>query len=88
MSDNLNRIAVVGLGNVGYWTTIALGLAMPGSLTTGWDIALVDCDTVDDRAVRKGYPPWLLGCHKPKAIVAAIDALYGVRISSAMHRTR
>ncbi len=85
MSDNLNRIAVVGLGNVGYWTTIALGLAMPGSLTTGWDIALVDCDTVDDRAVRKGYPPWLLGCHKPKAIVAAIDALYGVRISSAMH---
>ena len=30
MSGEVNRIAVVGLGNVGYWTTTALGLAMLG----------------------------------------------------------
>ena len=85
MSDNVQRIAVVGLGNVGYWTTTALGLAMLGSLTNDYDIALVDFDAVDERAVRKGYPPWLLGCRKPKAMLAAIDATFGTRIAGAMH---
>jgi hypothetical protein len=85
MSGEANRIAVVGLGNVGYWTTTALGLAMLGSLTTRWDVVLVDFDTVDDRAIRKGYPPWMRGHHKPEAMVAAIDASYGARISCAMH---
>ncbi len=88
MSGEGNRIAVVGLGNVGYWTTTALGLAMLGSLTAECDIALVDFDTVDERAVRKGYPPWLRGCHKPKAMVAALNATYGVRVASAMHPVR
>ncbi|MBN2576227.1 MAG: ThiF family adenylyltransferase [Deltaproteobacteria bacterium] len=85
MSDNVTRIAVVGLGNVGYWTTTALGLAMLGGLGGDCDIALVDFDTVDERAVRKGYPPWLLGCQKAKAMVAAIDAMYGASVSAAMH---
>jgi hypothetical protein len=85
MSDGVSRIAVVGLGNVGYWTTTALGLAMLGSLSAECDVALVHFDAVDERAVRKGYPPWLLGCRKPKAMLAAIDAMYGVRIAAAMH---
>ena len=85
MSDGVNRIAVVGLGNVGYWTTTGLGLAMLGSLGTECDIALVDFDIVDERAVRKGYPPWLLGCRKPRAMVAALDATYGARVAAALH---
>ena len=85
MSDNVNRIAVVGLGNVGYWTTIGLCQAMLVNPAVEWDIAVVDYDRVDDRAVRKGYAPWLIGVYKPKAIVAAIEAEHGVRIASSMH---
>jgi hypothetical protein len=86
MNNALNRLAIVGLGNVGYWTTIGLGPVILGSPPgTEWDVAVIDFDSVDDRAVRKGFPPRFNGSRKPQAMVAAIDAMYGVRVAASMH---
>jgi len=65
MSEATLQLAVIGLGNLGLWTVWAIALAIlqsPARLR--WKVLVVDYDTVDDRAVRKGYPPHLLGSPK------------------------
>ena len=81
-----SSVAIVGLGNVGYWCAIHWILAAVQSLgQTPWFLTLIDFDIVDDRAVTKGYPPDLIGQTKPTALYEVIIRLFGPMVAKRVH---
>ncbi|KOR28720.1 hypothetical protein TI05_16385, partial [Achromatium sp. WMS3] len=76
-------VTIVGLGNVGYWCTIQAMLAIAQTLgESPWTIQLIDFDTVDERAVKKGFPDDLIGQPKPIAVYTVIKRIFGSKIAT------
>jgi hypothetical protein len=74
-------IALLGLGNVGFWTAVQLALVAVREAEE-FRVFLVDYDDVDDRAIRKGYSPRLEGMRKTDAAIEAIRGFFGESIAS------
>lgn len=83
----MHAASVFGLGNVGFWTGVNLAAALAAGEADA-DVAIVDFDSVDARAVAKGYPPWTLGQSKPDALVAAVRATFGAAVAARFTSVR
>lgn len=83
--NKTQRIVFVGAGNVGLPAIQSFALVMQQEAQTCWQAYIVDYDRVEEKDIRKGYCPSLIGRYKSEAASSMLKTVYGPETALCFH---